>query len=490
MSSASEQVVRVPERAAGGSRRGRFGRPLPGTGIREGSTPVGVAQRDAALRRLLVLSDVFATGVAMLAAVTWLGDDRLLPASLLLLPLVVVAASLMGLYERDETVLSKTTLKEGPALFHLATLCTLLLFVGQDVLVEGRLGLGQGLALWLAFFGASSGCRSLGRHFAVTYSPPERVIVIGDAERLESVEDKLRHGWALNAEIVRSITLDELPSSAEPHAALATLVHRHEAERVIVASGDLDSDHLLAIIRESKALGVKVSVQPRLLEVVGSAVEFEDVHGGVFLGIRRFGLSRSDMRIKRAMDVIASSLLLVVAAPVIAVAAVAIKLDSRGPVFFRQDRIGRDGRRFRMWKLRTMVDGAEARQAELMPLNEAVGGLFKMADDPRVTRAGRLLRRTALDEIPQLINVLRGEMSLVGPRPLVPAEDQRIAGWHRRRLQLVPGMTGMWQVLGSARIPLSDMVALDYLYIVNWSVWNDVQILLRTISFALRGRGL
>jgi exopolysaccharide biosynthesis polyprenyl glycosylphosphotransferase len=489
MSSASEQVVRVPEQAAGGSRRGRFGRPLPGTGIREGSAPVGVAQRDAALRRLLVLADVFATGVAMLAAVTWLGDDRLLPASLLLLPLVVVAASLMGLYERDETVLSKTTLKEGPALFHLATLCTLLLFVGQDVLVEGRLGLGQGLALWLAFFGASSGCRSLGRHLAVSRSRPERVVVIGDAERLESVEEKLRHGWALNAEIVRSITLDELPS-AEPHEALATLVRRHDAERVIVASGDLDSDHLLAIIRESKALGVKVSVQPRLLEVVGSAVEFEDVHGGVFLGIRRFGLSRADMRLKRAMDVIASSLLLVVAAPVIAAAAVAIKLDSRGPVFFRQDRIGRDGRRFRMWKLRTMVDGAEARQAELMPLNEAVGGLFKMADDPRVTRVGRLLRRTALDEIPQLINVLRGEMSLVGPRPLVPAEDQRIVGWHRRRLQLVPGMTGMWQVLGSARIPLSDMVALDYLYIVNWSVWNDVQILLRTISFALRGRGL
>ena len=465
-------------------------RMAPGTGIREGSAPVGVAQRDAMLRRLLALADIAAAGVAMLTAVVWLGDDQLLPASLLLLPLVVVAASLMGLYDRDETVLAKTTIKEGPALFHLATLCTALVFVGRSVLVDGRLGADQGLALWVAFFVCSSACRSLARHVAVNHAPPERCIVIGDAARLDSVEEKLRHGWALNAEIVRSVTIDELPSDVEPHEALAELVRLHGAERVIVASGDLDSDHLLAIIRESKALGVKVSVQPRLLEVVGSAVEFEDVHGGVFLGIRRFGLNRTDWRVKRAMDILASSLLLIAAAPVIVAAAIAIKLDSRGPVFFRQDRIGRNGRRFRMWKLRTMVVGAEERQHELMPLNEAEGGLFKMKDDPRVTRVGRLLRRTALDEVPQLINVLSGQMSLVGPRPLVPAEDQRIVGWHRRRLQLVPGMTGMWQVLGSARIPLSDMVALDYLYIVNWSVWNDIQILLRTVSFVLRGRGL
>ena len=137
-----------------------------------------------------------------------------------------------------------------------------------------------------------------------------------------------------------------------------------------------------------------------------------------------------------------------------------------------------------------MVEDAEERRAGLMALNEAQGGLFKMTHDPRVTRVGRLLRRTALDELPQLFNVLRGQMSLVGPRPLIAVEDQRIAGWHRRRLHLVPGMTGPWQVLGSARIPLQDMVALDYLYIVNWSVWNDVQILFRTLSFVVRGRGL
>src|SRR5690349_2762636 len=300
MGSASEQVVRDPGSAVGAPRRGRFARAgqapvrtlirmAPGTGIREGSAPVGVAHRDAVLRRMLVLADVLAAAVAMLVAVNWLGDDRLGPSGLAMLPIVVVAASLMGLYSPDETVRSKTTLKEGPALFHLATLCTALVFVCRHPFVDGRLGADQGLALWVAFFACSAACRSLARHVAVRYSSPERVIVIGDAERLRSVGEKLSKGWALNAEIVRSITLEELPSD-EPHEELARLVHEHDAERVIVASGDLDSDHLLAIIRESKALGVKVSVQPRLLEVVGSAVEFEDVHDGVFLGIRRFGL--------------------------------------------------------------------------------------------------------------------------------------------------------------------------------------------------------
>ena len=142
-----------------------------------------------------------------------------------------------------------------------------------------------------------------------------------------------------------------------------------------------------------------------------------------------------------------------------------------------------------MAKLRTMVQDAERRKAELADRNEA-DGLFKIADDPRITRVGGWLRRTSLDELPQLVNVLRGEMSLVGPRPLVLEDDQHVEGWYRRRLQLTPGMTGRWQVLGSARIPLHEMVKLDYLYVANWSLWGDVKILLRTIQFMVGRRGL
>ena len=143
-----------------------------------------------------------------------------------------------------------------------------------------------------------------------------------------------------------------------------------------------------------------------------------------------------------------------------------------------------------MFKFRTMVPDAEALKDSLRDRNEAAEGLFKIAEDPRVTRVGRLLRRSALDELPQMLNIVRGEMSLVGPRPLVVEEDQQVEGWHRRRLELTPGMTGPWQILGPARVPLKEMVAIDYLYVANWSLWTDVKILLRTVPHVLGRRGL
>jgi lipopolysaccharide/colanic/teichoic acid biosynthesis glycosyltransferase len=181
--------------------------------------------------------------------------------------------------------------------------------------------------------------------------------------------------------------------------------------------------------------------------------------------------------------------LLILASPLMAAIAIAIKLDSPGPVLFRQTRIGRGGRAFSMFKFRSMYDRADELKDQLRHRNEA-DGLFKIADDPRITKVGKLLRRSSLDELPQLLNVVAGRMSLVGPRPLVPEEDREIRGWHRRRLELTPGMTGPWQVLGSARIPLREMVTIDYLYVANWGLWGDIKILLRTVGavFARRGR--
>jgi lipopolysaccharide/colanic/teichoic acid biosynthesis glycosyltransferase len=143
-----------------------------------------------------------------------------------------------------------------------------------------------------------------------------------------------------------------------------------------------------------------------------------------------------------------------------------------------------------MLKFRTMVDGADAMKRHLRDANEADGGLFKIENDPRITRVGRLLRKTSLDELPQIFNVLRGDMSLVGPRPLVCDEDERVTGHDRRRLHLTPGMTGRWQTLGSARIPLNEMVKIDYLYVANWSLWADLKIMLETVGFIARRRGL
>jgi lipopolysaccharide/colanic/teichoic acid biosynthesis glycosyltransferase len=214
------------------------------------------------------------------------------------------------------------------------------------------------------------------------------------------------------------------------------------------------------------------------------------LHGVTVMGVRRFDLTRSSAKVKRGFDLLGVGLGLLVMGPAMLVIAVAIKLDSRGPVFFRQLRVGRHGERFHVFKFRTMVPDAEQLKDSLRHRNEAQEGLFKIADDPRVTRVGHLLRKLSLDELPQIFNVLRGEMSLVGPRPLVIEEDQRVEGWHRRRLELMPGMTGHWQILGPSRVSLREMVAIDYLYVANWSLWTDIKILLRTVPYVLARRGL
>jgi exopolysaccharide biosynthesis polyprenyl glycosylphosphotransferase len=279
-------------------------------------------------------------------------------------------------------------------------------------------------------------------------------------------------------------------SAAERLSEVRNLARTLDVHRAIMAPGSVDAGEMLDLVRTLKAVGVRVSVLPRLLEVVGSSVEFDDLHGVMVMGVRRFELTRSSAAVKRSFDLIGASLGLLVAFPLMIGIALAIKLDGTGPLFFRQRRVGRHGRHFDMLKFRTMVPGADALKDSLRDRNEAQEGLFKIADDPRVTRVGKLLRKSALDELPQLFNIVRGKMSLVGPRPLVIDEDRRVEGWHRRRLELKPGMTGPWQILGPARVPLREMGAIDYLYVANWSLWGDVKILLRTVPHVLGRRGL
>jgi exopolysaccharide biosynthesis polyprenyl glycosylphosphotransferase len=296
------------------------------------------------------------------------------------------------------------------------------------------------------------------------------------------LEDERRAhlGWKGTDRRRRRVGLDDMPE----------LVRQLDVHRVIIIPGEAAGDTLVDAVARAKASGVKVSILPRMFEVVGSSVEFDDIDGVTVLGVRRFGLGRSSERVKRMMDLTCALLGLVVLSPLLALVAVAIKLESRGPVFYRQWRIGRDGRPFRMVKFRSMVQDADDLKAQLATMNVAGGGLFKIVDDPRITRVGRVIRKFSIDELPQLFNVVHGEMSLVGPRPLVPDEDDRVDGRFRRRLRLVPGMTGPWQILGPTRVPLTEMVGIDYLYGANWSLWLDIKILLRTVGHVLSRRGI
>jgi lipopolysaccharide/colanic/teichoic acid biosynthesis glycosyltransferase len=230
-------------------------------------------------------------------------------------------------------------------------------------------------------------------------------------------------------------------------------------------------------------------------EATGHPVELDhlDVHHldlAPAAGIKTIELTRSSVAIKRAIDFMGALVGLVALSPFMLTMAVAVKLDTRGPVFFRQRRVGRHGAHFEIVKIRTMVHDAESLKTSLSARNQAREGLFKIGDDPRVTRVGKFLRKTSLDELPQLFNVLRGDMSLVGPRPLILEEDSLLLGWRRRRLDLLPGMTGPWQMLGPTRASLSEMAVIDYRYVANWSLWTDIKILFKTTTHVLGRRGL
>jgi exopolysaccharide biosynthesis polyprenyl glycosylphosphotransferase len=215
-----------------------------------------------------------------------------------------------------------------------------------------------------------------------------------------------------------------------------------------------------------------------------------DSLGGIpVIGLQQTQISQGALIVKRAIDIVGSIILLILVAPLMLVVILAIRIDSPGPAVFRHRRVGRSGQEFRIYKFRSMIQGAEELQSELEPLNEADGPLFKIRDDPRLTRVGRFLRRTSIDELPQLFNILRGEMSLVGPRPGTPEEVEKYEPWQRERLSIWPGLTGLWQVSGRSNVPFAEMCQLDIYYIENWSLSLDLRILLRTIPYVIFRHG-
>ncbi|MGC9359366.1 MAG: sugar transferase [Anaerolineae bacterium] len=243
------------------------------------------------------------------------------------------------------------------------------------------------------------------------------------------------------------------------------------------------------IVETCQAHGVGVQVVPDMFQMSMARVAVEDLGGIPLLSLREPSLRTWQRLTKRAMDVSIAATGLVVLSPLLGLVALAIKLDSPGPVIFRQRRVGKGGRSFTLLKFRSMVEGAEQEVATLHGQNEVGGPIFKLREDPRRTRVGKWIRRASVDELPQLWNVLRGEMSLVGPRPPLASEVSGYAPWHRRRLDALPGMTGLWQVSGRSDLTFDEMVLLDIYYIENWSPTLDFRILLRTVPTVLRGTG-
>ncbi|MGB0092287.1 MAG: sugar transferase [Solirubrobacteraceae bacterium] len=452
----------------------------------EERTPAPLLRREALQRRLLAFADIASVTLASLLISNLFDSKRMAAVALAGILLVLFLFKAAGLYDRDELKLVPSTLDELPVLLGFTGLFALGITILEPTVLGVPLGSARVAALWVGSFAAVSSGRVLARSVAGRISPVERCLVIGEARQVDRIRERLRASQA-RAEIIACLPLagedgDERFGSP---AIIRRLVRELQVHRIIIAPATTDTTGVVQLIRIAKAVGVRVSVLPRMLEVVGSAVEFDEVDGMTMLGVRRFGLSLSSRLLKRAFDIMATSIGLVLVGPVIAATTLAIRLDSPGPIFFRQVRVGRDGKHFRIVKFRSMIADAEAQKEKLRAFNEAGDGLFKISDDPRVTRVGSVLRRSSLDELPQVFNVLRGEMSLVGPRPLVTDEDAQVLGLDRSRLHLTPGMTGPWQVLGS-RVPMQEMVGIDYLYVANWSLWLDVKILLRTVRHVVR----
>ena len=463
---------------------------------------VETPRRDSMRRRALAAADV----LALLGAygVLWLlapppnsvTHDLVL---LVALPLWVVLNKSLRLYDRDANVVHQSTLNELPKLFHSLSLGASLAFLLGPLVPGVTIHRTQVIVWWLAALVLTPTLRSAARELVRRRTTPERLLLVGTGQVAALVARKIESHPEYGSELVGYVHADGDHRHAEAMGELRCLgalsdfervCREADVERVIVAFSSAQHERLLDVIRISKRLRVKISVVPRLFEVIGSGVEIDQVEGMTLLGIRGLTRTTSTLALKRGMDIVGASLGLIVLSPLLALVALAIKLTSPGPVLFLQPRVGRANEVFRMWKFRTMVQGAHRMQADLAHLNEMEGGaMFKIADDPRVTSVGRILRRASLDELPQLWNVLRGEMSLVGPRPLVPAENDHVIGWHRTRLDLTPGLTGPWQVMGRNAIPFQEMVKLDYLYVTDWSLWSDIKLLVRTLPVVVGRRG-
>jgi exopolysaccharide biosynthesis polyprenyl glycosylphosphotransferase len=467
--------------------------------LRRAEPSTRARRRGAVLARMLYSGDALAAILAAAAATAIVGSFS--PAGLAFLLcaglLWPFAAFSIGLYRSDQLATWASAVSEVPRGFVAVLLITWPLFGMASVL-----DLDQVVTLSFLTVAATAGFAAFARALvrASLHRAPDlrqRTLILGSGIVAGQVVKKLHNNDQFGLVPV-GIVDDDVHDIGTPDLPwlgrfkdLDAIIEAQSIDRVIIAFSKASHEELLESIRACRDAGVAIDVVPRLFEFLDGVRALDQVGGLPLLSIGAPVLTSVSMAAKRCLDVVVSAILLAVfALPMLAIA-IAIKLESKGPVFFRQPRAGRGNTSFQLIKFRSMYIDAEERKKEFEQLNEAGDGvMFKIREDPRVTRIGRTLRRFSLDELPQLFNVLRGEMSLVGPRPLIFPETAALDEiWHLRRLELRPGLTGPWQVYGRSQSPFQEMVRFDYQYVAGWSLARDIEILLATVPAVMSGRG-
>ena len=481
------------------------------TGLRTLSEPAAARARGPLTRgrvRTLMVADLVAiqlSMVAMYALAQAIGPPAFIAPTWVMAALWAAASfgwiaifAAYRLYEGESRAIAPASFDEVTRLFDaLLAGSFVLLLVGQGLKKAADLAVYSPLeaAMFLTFaLVAVPTLRGTVRTWLLpAMMRPRRTVIVGSGPVGQLVRRKIDAHPEYGLDLVGFV--DDRSSGGErrlgPIADLTRLVDEREIDWVVIADSDAPYDETLALLRAVRRPDVHLSIVPTYFELFASNATIEDIEGMPVVSLPPMRLSHTARALKRSVDVAASALGLLVLSPLLAGCALLIRLDSNGPVFFRQRRHGLGGREFHIFKFRTMVQDAEAQRFALAELNDMEGGgpLFKLHEDPRVTRVGRVLRRWSLDELPQLVNVLRGERSLVGPRPFGVHESEQITGWAGRRLETTPGITGLWQVLGRNDIPFEEMVKLDYIYVTNWSLWWDFKILCQTLPVVLARRG-
>jgi exopolysaccharide biosynthesis polyprenyl glycosylphosphotransferase len=401
-----------------------------------------------------------------------------------------------GLYRRPARRFDSTYLDDIPVIFHALLVGTLGIFFFYRAAPVPPLSLERTAVFGVLALTMIGAMRAAARILALRIRGPERVFVVAPIEDIRVMGRKMQNHPEYEMELVGAAVAEKgapedlgLEVSADIDD-VESLISSGVIDRLLV---QLDGEHmsqekLVALMRTCYRSGVRFGAFPKEKTLLLPGVALDHIEGMGILSYEPPVLSRTSRLMKRGMDIVLSGALLVVFAPVMALIAVAVRVESRGGALFWQLRVGKNGNRFRLVKFRTMIDGAEAMTDGLMEQSTDAGWLA-LEDDPRRTRLGRFLRETSLDELPQLWNVLRGEMSLVGPRPLPERDDQSIESWGRHRLDLQPGLTGYWQVLGRNTIPFREMIEIDYAYVACWSLWLDLKLLFRTVPVVLLRRG-